>query len=78
VYALPPIVAPAVGFAAAVTEPEPNATSPAFVVAAFWPIATEPAAAPFAESPNATALVPPAVAFVPTAIAFTPVAPLLS
>jgi hypothetical protein len=67
-----------VGFDFAVTEPEPSATSPVFVVAAFWPIATELAAAPVAASPNATALAPAAVAFVPTAIAFTPVAPLLS
>ncbi|RKT13478.1 hypothetical protein B0G69_6634 [Paraburkholderia sp. RAU2J] len=74
-YDFPPMVALAVGLAAAVTEPEPRATSPAFVVAAFWPIATEFAAAPVAASPRATALAPAAVAFVPTAIAFTPLAP---
>ncbi|MGF6506401.1 hypothetical protein OKW26_002204 [Paraburkholderia sp. 32] len=34
-YDFPPIVALAVGFAAAVTEPEPKATSPAFVAVAF-------------------------------------------
>nr|WP_051374441.1 hypothetical protein [Paraburkholderia sprentiae] len=34
-YDFPPIVALEVGFAAAVTEPEPKATSPAFVAVAF-------------------------------------------
>jgi hypothetical protein len=74
-YVLPPIVVPEVGLAAAVTEPEPSATSPAFVVVAFAPSATEFAAAPLAASPKATALAPAAVAFVPIAIAFVPVAP---
>jgi hypothetical protein len=77
-YDFPPIVALGVGLAAAVTEPEPSATSPALVVAAFWPIATEFAAAPVAPSPSATALAPAEVAFVPMAMASTPVAPLLS
>lgn len=72
------MVALGVGFVAAVTEPEPKATSPALLVAAFWPIATEFAAAPVAPSPKATALAPAAVAFVPIAIALTPAAPLLS
>jgi hypothetical protein len=39
-YVVPPIVPVAVGFDAAVTEPEPSATSPALVATAFGPIAT--------------------------------------
>ncbi|MCA8435497.1 hypothetical protein LGN23_36605 [Burkholderia seminalis] len=40
-YVTPPIVPVAVGFAAAVIEPEPSATSPALFATAFGPIATE-------------------------------------
>ncbi|OJB06126.1 Tash protein PEST motif family [Burkholderia ubonensis] len=40
-YVVPPMVALAVGFAAAVTDPEPSATSPALFATAFGPIATE-------------------------------------
>ena len=39
-YATPAIVPVAVGFAAAVTDPEPSATSPALLATAFGPIAT--------------------------------------
>ena len=57
-YVTPPIVADAVGFGAAVTDPEPSATSPALVAAvAPSPNATLPAipAAPAVEAlPNAT------------------------
>ncbi|KVD72336.1 Tash protein PEST motif family [Burkholderia ubonensis] len=38
---MPPTVPVAVGFAAAVTEPLPSATSPALFATAFGPIATE-------------------------------------
>ncbi|WP_269766050.1 hypothetical protein [Burkholderia ubonensis] len=40
-YVVEPMVALLVGFAAAVTEPEPSATSPALFATAFGPIATE-------------------------------------
>jgi len=39
-YVTPPTVPVAVGLAAAVTEPEPSATSPALFDTAFGPIAT--------------------------------------
>ncbi|KVD48487.1 Tash protein PEST motif family [Burkholderia ubonensis] len=39
-YVTPPIVPVAVGFAAAVTEPLPSATSPVLFATAFGPIAT--------------------------------------
>ncbi|KVR13692.1 Tash protein PEST motif family [Burkholderia ubonensis] len=38
---MPPTVPVAIGFAAAVTEPLPSATSPALFATAFGPIATE-------------------------------------
>ncbi|WP_244102103.1 hypothetical protein [Burkholderia ambifaria] len=78
VYAFPPIVAPAVGVAAPVTEPEPSATSPAFVAAAPEPIATDVAPVAFALLPTATLAAPPAVAPTPAASALIPVAPSLS
>jgi hypothetical protein len=40
-YVVPPMVALAVGLGAAVTEPEPSATSPALFATAFGPMATE-------------------------------------
>ncbi|KVQ04556.1 Tash protein PEST motif family, partial [Burkholderia ubonensis] len=40
-YVVEPMVALLVGFAAAVTEPLPSATSPALFAMAFGPIATE-------------------------------------
>ncbi|KVN21521.1 Tash protein PEST motif family [Burkholderia pyrrocinia] len=42
-YVTPPIVPVAVGFAAAVMDPLPSATSPALFATAFGPIATESA-----------------------------------
>ncbi|RQQ99504.1 Tash protein PEST motif family, partial [Burkholderia stagnalis] len=42
-YATPPTVPDAVGFAAAVTEPEPSATSFALLATALEPSAIEPA-----------------------------------
>ncbi|KAB0644821.1 hypothetical protein [Burkholderia latens] len=76
-YVWPPIVALDVGFDAAVTEPLPSATSPAFVAVAAEPSATVFAPAAFALLPTATPAAPAAVAPTPAASAFTPVAPLL-
>ncbi|UVE67877.1 hypothetical protein ACJ51O_23075 [Burkholderia pyrrocinia] len=73
----PPIVPVAVGLAAAVTEPLPSATAPAFDAVAPEPIATVLAAAAFVLLPTATPAAPAAVAPVPAASAFTPVAPSL-
>src|SRR5690348_10237887 len=64
VYALPLIVAPVVGFAAAVVLPEPSATSPVLFATALKPIAT--LSSPRAEAPT------------PAASASSPLAPSLA
>jgi len=66
-YNVPPIVAPAVGLAAAVTEPEPSATESVWLAVAPVPNAR-------ARTPDDAAALPIAIEEVLVAVAFTPTA----
>ncbi|PAJ85369.1 hypothetical protein CJO70_23440 [Burkholderia ubonensis] len=68
-YVIPPIVVPDVAFGAAVTDPDPSATSFAFFAMALAPRATPPLAAAVDAYPIAFEFVPLADAVAPTAIA---------
>ncbi len=76
VYETPPIVALAVGFGAAVIEPEPSATSLALFATAFEPNASEPAPTAVAVLPKEIEPVPAAVLALPNASASLPLATL--